>query len=90
MSRSFTARVWATRLTLLAAMLIAWQLASQSSKVTQFFIGTPFVLLFIVRDWRVLGSLFAGAAFVWPIWRILENNRPRSYDPRHPPTELME
>ena len=54
------------------------------------FVGTPFVLLFIVRDWRVLGTLAAGAAFIWPFWKMLENNRPRRYDPRHPPTELME
>ena len=54
------------------------------------FVGTPFVLLFIVRDWRVLGTLAAGAAFIWPFWKMLQNNRPRRYDPRHPPTELME
>jgi len=55
-----------------------------------FFVGTPFVLLFIVRDWRVLGVLFAGAIFVWPLWKVVEHNRPRNYDPRHPPGELME
>lgn len=55
-----------------------------------FFVGTPFVLLFIVRDWRVLGILAAGAFLVWPLWKVVENNRPREYDPRHPPGELME
>ena len=55
-----------------------------------FFVGTPLVLLFIVRDWRVLGVLVAGAGFVWPFWKIVEHNRPRSYDPRHPPGELMD
>jgi len=50
-----------------------------------FFIGLPLVLLFIVRDWRVLGVLAAGIGFVWPFWRIAERNRPRDYDPRHPP-----
>jgi hypothetical protein len=54
------------------------------------FVATPLVLLFIVRDWRVLGVLAAGASFMWPFWRVVENNRPRSYDPRHPPGELME
>ena len=34
--------------------------------------------------------LGAGAAFMWPFWRVVENNRPRTYDPRHPPGELME
>jgi hypothetical protein len=57
---------------------------------TLFFVGTPLVLLFIVRDWRVLGVLAAGAGFVWPFWKIVEHNRPRSYDPRHPPGELMD
>ncbi len=55
-----------------------------------FFVATPLVLLFIVRDWRVIGVLCTGAAFMWPFWRIIENNRPRTYDPRHPPGELME
>lgn len=54
------------------------------------FVVTPFVLLFIVRDWRVLGTLAAGAALVWPFWRINQNNAPRAYDPRDPPDELME
>lgn len=54
------------------------------------FVVTPFVLLFIVRDWRVLGTLAAGAAFVWPFWRLNQNNAPRPYDPRNPPDELME
>jgi hypothetical protein len=58
--------------------------------VALFFVGTPLVLLFIVRDWRVLGVLAAGIGFVWPFWKIAENNRPRDYDPRHPPGELMD
>jgi hypothetical protein len=55
-----------------------------------FFVGTPFVLLFIVRDWRVLGVLAAGIAFVWVPWTIVQKNKPRSYDPKYPPGELME
>jgi hypothetical protein len=50
-----------------------------------FFVGTPLVLVFIVRDWRVLLTLAAGAAFVWPFWKVIDANRPRSYDPRRPP-----
>lgn len=57
---------------------------------TLFFVGTPFVLLFIVRRWEVLGVLAAGAIFVWPLWKVVEHNHPRSYDPRKPPGELME
>jgi hypothetical protein len=55
-----------------------------------FFVGTPLVLVFIVRDWRVLLTLGAGAAFIWPFWKVIETNRPRSYDPRRPPGELMD
>lgn len=55
-----------------------------------FFVSTPFVLLFIVRDWRVLFTLAAGAVFVWPLVKIIEKNKPRSYDPKYPPGELME
>jgi hypothetical protein len=55
-----------------------------------FFVGLPLVLLFIVRDWKVLGALAAGAGFIWPLWNLVEKNRPRGYDPHHPPGELME
>jgi hypothetical protein len=55
-----------------------------------FFVGLPFVLLFIVRDWKVLFTLAAGAAFVWPFMKIMEKSKPRSYDPNYPPGELME
>ena len=57
---------------------------------TLFFVGMPLVLLFIVHDWRVLLVLAAGAGFVWPFWKIVDNNRPRSYSPRNPPPELMD
>ncbi len=57
---------------------------------TLFFIGLPLVLALIIRDWRILGTLVAGACLVWPFWKIIEKNRPRSYDPHHPPYEMME
>jgi hypothetical protein len=55
-----------------------------------FFVGIQLVLLFVVRDWKLLGVLAAGAALVWPLYRIVEKNRPRRYDPKPPPGELME
>lgn len=55
-----------------------------------FFVATPLVLLFVVRDWRVLGVLAAGIGFIWPFWKIIERNHPRDYDPRRPPGELMD
>lgn len=54
-----------------------------------FFVGTPLVLLLILRDWHILGVLAAGACFVWPFWKITDKNRPRTYDPRHPPYDVM-
>ncbi|MCO5130121.1 MAG: hypothetical protein M9932_06095 [Xanthobacteraceae bacterium] len=77
----FTAGFSESRHTAMVAILVIAAL---------FFVGTPLVLLFIVRDWRVLGVLAAGIGFVWPFWKIAENNRPRDYDPRHPPGELMD
>ena len=55
-----------------------------------FFLGLPVVLLMIVRDWHLLGILAAGVGLIWPFWKIVTTNRPRSYDPRQPPGELME
>jgi hypothetical protein len=54
-----------------------------------FFVGTPLVLLFIIRRWEVLGVLLAGGAFMWPVWRKLEENRPRDYTPGSIPPELV-
>jgi hypothetical protein len=54
-----------------------------------FFIGLPFVLLFIVRRWEVLGVLAAGVGFIWPLWSKLEANRPRDYAPDAIPAELV-
>lgn len=55
-----------------------------------FFVGIPLVLVFFLWDWRLLIALATGAAFVWPLWKAIEANRPRSYDPRFPPAELMD
>ena len=55
-----------------------------------FFVATPLVLLMLVGDWRILGILAGGAGLIWPFWKLAQNNRPRSYDPRRPPNELME
>jgi hypothetical protein len=54
-----------------------------------FFVGLPLVLLLWIRDWKIIGALGAGAMFVWPFYNVVKNNRPRRYDPRNPPPELM-
>lgn len=32
---------------------------------------------------------FVGAWFIWQIWNIVMRNRPRTYDPRNPPAEVL-
>jgi hypothetical protein len=54
-----------------------------------FFVGLPLVLLLIVRQWEVLGILAAGIGFMWPLWRLLEANRPRDYTPESVPADLL-
>jgi hypothetical protein len=54
------------------------------------FVVTPLGLVLFLGEWRALFPLAAGAAFVWPYWNIVQNNKPRSYDPRNPPGELMD
>jgi hypothetical protein len=54
------------------------------------FIATPLVLAVALREWRALGPLAVGAAFVWPFFKVIGANKPRDYDPRHPPGELMD
>lgn len=56
---------------------------------TLFFVALPFVLLFIVQRWEVLGILGAGAAFVWPVWKAVERNTPRDYKPTQIPDDLL-
>ncbi len=55
-----------------------------------FFVGLPLILLLWIRDWKIIGVLGAGAMFVWPFYNVVKNNKPRHYDPRNPPPELMQ
>ena len=54
------------------------------------FVATPPGLVMILREWRALGPLAAVASFIWPFWKVIEDNWPRTYDPRQPPGELMD
>ncbi|MGE0566037.1 MAG: hypothetical protein AB7O50_16170 [Pseudolabrys sp.] len=53
-------------------------------------VAAPLVLLFIVRDIKVLGLLVAGSFLCWPLARMVMANAPRSYNPSYPPIELLE
>lgn len=54
------------------------------------FVATPLVLVVDLHEWSAIGPLTAGAVFIWPFWKVIQTNRPHTYDPRHPPGELMD
>src|SRR5262249_54026242 len=54
-----------------------------------FFIVTPTVLLLITREWSMAWALYTGVLLVWPVYRVMQANAPRTYDPRHVPPELI-
>ncbi len=54
-----------------------------------FFVGLPLALFLYVRSWEVLGILATGAAFVWPVARVVQRNAPRDYAPTHVPDEML-
>jgi hypothetical protein len=53
------------------------------------FVALPLVLLFIVRDSKVLGLLIAGGLLCWPLAKMVQNNSPRDYSPDQLPDELL-
>jgi len=54
-----------------------------------FFLVTPAVLLVVTGAWSMIWTLAAGAGLIWPLYRIVMANAPRTYDPRALPAELM-
>ena len=54
-----------------------------------FFIVTPIVLLLVTRDWKAALFTYTGVVLLWPLYKVMQANAPRSYDPRHVPPELM-
>jgi hypothetical protein len=53
------------------------------------FLGIPLVVLFIKPDAQLVLLFVIGAAFLWPLWMMLQKNAPRSYTPAHPPNDLL-
>jgi hypothetical protein len=49
----------------------------------------PLVLLAVVQRWEVLIALLAGAGITWPMWRLAQASRPRSYSPDAVPEDVM-
>jgi hypothetical protein len=54
-----------------------------------FLVVTPIVLLFVTSSWSMVWTLFAGVGLVWPLYRVMMANTPRSYDPRAVPAGMM-
>jgi hypothetical protein len=54
-----------------------------------FFLVTPVVLLVITGAWQMIWALFLGMSLLWPLYRVMQADAPRIYDPRQVPPELM-
>ena len=54
-----------------------------------FFIVTPVVALLFTGDWKLALLTYSGAVLVWPLYKAMQVNAPRSYDPQHVPPDLM-
>jgi hypothetical protein len=54
-----------------------------------FFVILPIGLFFYVQKLEVLFVLAAGAAFIWPMFRMLKASEPRTYDPAQVPKDLF-
>ena len=53
------------------------------------FVVLPFALLVIFREWQALIFTFVGAGFSWPMWRLAQASRPRSYSPDAVPEDVV-
>lgn len=53
-----TARIWATRLFVLLVLIGAWQLASEHSKVANFFFGSPVGVGTRIAHWFLSGTIY--------------------------------
>jgi hypothetical protein len=54
-----------------------------------FFIVMPIVLLLVTGEWKLALMTYTGAILVWPLYKVMQANAPRAYDPHHVPPELM-
>jgi NitT/TauT family transport system permease protein len=50
--------VWLSRLTLIAALLIAWQIGIEHSRIANFFLGSPVNIARDLVDWFVTGTIW--------------------------------
>lgn len=50
----------------------------------------PLVLWLMTGESKALFLMIGGGWMMWPMIRMINNNAPKTYDPRWPPGELME
>jgi hypothetical protein len=55
---------------------------------TLFFVGLPLALV-VLEPLQALLIAAAGAAFVWPMWRMAQSNQLRDYSPLDIPQDLL-
>jgi hypothetical protein len=53
------------------------------------FLVAPAALLVVTGSWQMVWALVVGAGLLWPLYRVMRANAPRSYDPRQIPRELL-
>jgi len=53
-------------------------------------VGGPIGLWIVTGQLQALLLLIGGAALCWPLYKMMQNNAPRRYDPRQLPAELLE
>lgn len=54
-----------------------------------FFVVTPVVMLLFTGEWKLALITYTGLVLVWPVYKSIQVNAPRAYDPRHLPPELL-
>jgi hypothetical protein len=54
-----------------------------------FFVLLPLVLLLITGEIKALFIMLGGAAFIFPVFRVMKRNEPRTYNPDHLDDDLF-
>ena len=54
-----------------------------------FFIVMPTVLLLMTGAWSMVWALYLGVLLVWPLYRLMQANAPRAYEPGAIPPEVL-
>jgi len=53
-------------------------------------VAGPIGLWLVTGNVQALLLLIGGVALCWPLYKMMQNNAPRRYDPKQLPAELLE